>query len=420
MQPVAAIPPGRLGWLGRLAPQERRAFWAAFGGNALDNLDFSLFSFLIPTLTVTWGMSRAEAGLIATSTAISGAVGGVVAGALADRFGRVRILQITILWFSVFTFLCGFAQNPDQLLLARTLQGLGFGGELAVGAVLIGEAVRPADRGKIMGGVASGYAVGAIAASCIYALVYLLFPPELAWRWALWTGILPALLVLYIRRGVEEPEVYLSGRQERRTAGSVSLLGPSLIGRTLPAVLLVAGVTAAQLTFAIWLPTWLRAEHGLSVANTSLYAIVNYIGALIGFLSGGYFVDWMGRRNAFRIFALISFVGVCIYLLLPLPSLALVPLGILVGIAFVVMGVGMTPYLTELFPTAVRGSGLGLCYSLGRAVGALSVGLVGLASGTIPLGWAIAMVIAANLLLVALIATLLPETAGRALTISTP
>jgi MFS family permease len=103
----------RLGWYGRLQTQERRTFWAAFGGNALDNLDVSLFTFLIPTLIAAWGMSHGQAGLIASSALLSGAVGGVVTGALADRFGRVRVLQLTILWFSFFTFLCGFAQSPE-------------------------------------------------------------------------------------------------------------------------------------------------------------------------------------------------------------------------------------------------------------------------------------------------------------------
>jgi MFS family permease len=143
---------GWFGWLGRLRVQERRTFVAAFGGNALDNLDVSIFTFLIPTLIAVWGMSRGEAGLIATSALVSGALGGWLTGILADRFGRVRVLQLTILWFSFFTFLCGFAQTPEQMLICRVLQGLGFGGELAVGAVLVGEAVRPEYRGRIMGG----------------------------------------------------------------------------------------------------------------------------------------------------------------------------------------------------------------------------------------------------------------------------
>jgi MFS family permease len=405
----------RLGWYGRLQTQERRTFWAAFGGNALDNLDVSLFTFLIPTLIAAWGMSHGQAGLIASSALLSGAVGGVVTGALADRFGRVRVLQLTILWFSFFTFLCGFAQSPEQMLIARTLQGLGFGGELAVGAVLVGEAVRPEYRGRIMGGVASGYAVGAMGASALFALSYALLPPEVAWRWALWAGILPALLVLYIRRAVKEPDVYLSAKRAPLSKSVGALFAPDLLGRTVLGTLLVAGAAGAQVVLAIWLPAWLHGERGLSVSNTSFYAILNSIGAFVGCLCGGYILDKVGRRNTFRIFASISIVGILGYLLLPLPGPILMGMGILVGLSMVVTGVGMTPVLTELFPTSVRGSGLGFCYSVGRAMGAISPAIVGWAADMAPLGAAIAAGVVAHLILVIVVATLLPETAGRAL-----
>lgn len=396
-------------WFGRLSPVQRRSFWAAFGGNSLDNLDFSLFSFLVPTLIATWGMTRGEAGLIAASTTITGALGGVLAGTLADRYGRVAVLQGTILWFSAFTFLCGFAQSPDQLLALRALQGLGFGGELAVGAVLIGESVAAHDRGKIMGGVASGYAIGAIGASALYAAAFLLLPPETAWRAALWLGILPALLVLYVRKGVREPEVFASTERMGMWTSFKTLFTGSLLLRTLLAVVLVAGITGTQLTLAIWLPTWLRTERGLTVLNTSTNAIIGYIGSFIGFLIGGYLVDRLGRRNSFRWFAVITFVSVCFYLFFPMSNAMLRFVGGPVGVVLVVMGVGMTPYLTELFPTAVRASGLGLCYSLGRALGALAPIVVGVISKDLGVGSAMLWLMSGCLLLVIISASLLPR-----------
>ncbi|MFS2107988.1 MFS transporter, partial [Ralstonia sp. Ralssp135] len=147
---------GLFRWYREISTQERRTFWSCKVGYALDAMDTQILSFVIPTLIGVWGLSKADAGLIGTCTLLASAAGGWVAGILSDRIGRVRALQITILWFAVFTFLCGLAQNYEQLLIARTLMGFGFGGEWTAGAVLIGEAIRSRDRGKAVGMVQAG------------------------------------------------------------------------------------------------------------------------------------------------------------------------------------------------------------------------------------------------------------------------
>src|SRR6185503_2569400 len=173
-------------------------------------------SFVIPTLIAAWGMSKGEAGMIATSALLLSAVGGWTAGALADRFGRVRVLQITIGWFAFFTFLSGFTNSFEQLLITRSLQGLGFGGEWAVGSVMVGEMIRPQHRGKAVGTVQSGWAVGWGVANLLFVLLYSILPEHLAWRAMFWSGILPALLVFYIRRNVPEPAVHSATRAKTR------------------------------------------------------------------------------------------------------------------------------------------------------------------------------------------------------------
>jgi MFS family permease len=392
-----------------------RTFWAAFGGNALDNFDFNLFSFLIPTLIALWGMSRGQAGLIGTSTLLAGAIGGTLSGVLADRYGRVPVLQWTILWFSVFTFLCGFSNGFHELLWLRTLQGLGFGGELAVGAVLIGESVDSQVRGRVMGVVASGYALGSIAAVATFSAVFALLPAEGAWRWTFWLGLLPALFLLYIRRKVAESAVF---ERARPPAGAphgarlARLFGRDLIGRTLPAILLVAGITAAQNIFVIWLPSYLQAERGFSVLSSRWNFVANSLGALIGFLFGGNVVDRLGRRNAFRVMVLIAFAAVSAYLFVPLNGPQLLPLGLVLGVLIVSAGVGLTPFLTELFPTEVRGTATGLCYSLGRGLGALFPAFAGYLGMRMPLGTAIWSMILLAYLVVIIAASLLPETRG--------
>src|SRR5206468_6231683 len=173
---------GGLAWVSDLEPRERRAFVACVGGWALDAMDVQLYSFVIPALIATWGITRGQAGILGTAALLVSAVGGWLAGWFADRFGRVRTLQIAIAWFAVFTFLSGLAQNYSQMFVARALLGLGFGGEWAAGAVLLGESIRAEHRGKALGTMQAGWAVGWGVAAAFSALFFSVFPTETAWR----------------------------------------------------------------------------------------------------------------------------------------------------------------------------------------------------------------------------------------------
>ena len=163
-------------WFSDMSTRERRTFWACFSGWALDAMDVQLYAVAMPTLIGVLAMSRAQAGMLATSALILSSAGGWMAGMLADRIGRVKVLQITILWFSVFTFLSGFANSYEQLLVLRSLQGLGFGGEWAAGAVLMAEVINPKARGRAVGCVQSGWSVGYGAAALLFTADVLLVP----------------------------------------------------------------------------------------------------------------------------------------------------------------------------------------------------------------------------------------------------
>src|SRR5579864_6637912 len=173
---------GALAWISDLTSRERRVFGACVGGWALDAMDVQMYSFVIPTLIATWGITRAQAGVLGTAALLMSAVGGWLAGWVADRFGRVRTLQVAIAWFAVFTFLSGLAQNYGQLFAARALLGLGFGGEWAAGAVLLGESIRPEHRGKALGVMQAGWALGWGAAALLYAVFFAYLPTATAWR----------------------------------------------------------------------------------------------------------------------------------------------------------------------------------------------------------------------------------------------
>jgi MFS family permease len=206
------------GWYTELRSNEKRTFWACFGGWMLDAMDVQIFSFAIPAIIVAFAITNADAGLIGTVTLLTSALGGWFAGALSDRFGRVRTLQITIVWFAFFTFLCGFAQSYTQLFIFRALMGLGFGGEWAAGAVLMGEVIRAQHRGKAVGSVQSGWAIGWAIAAIMATWFFSVLPQDTAWRALFWVGILPAFLVFFVRRFVDEPNVF-TATQNKLTAG---------------------------------------------------------------------------------------------------------------------------------------------------------------------------------------------------------
>src|SRR5262244_3355330 len=213
-----------LAWFGELNAKERRTMGACFGGWALDAFDVQMYSFVIPTVIALWGLSRGQAGLIGTVTLLISSLGGWFSGTLADRFGRVRMLQITILWYSNFTFLCAFAQNFEQLFVLRALHGLGFGGEWAAGAVLMGEVIRDKYRGRGVGFVQTGWAVGWGLAALVYAGLFAILPEAIAWRALFAVGILPALLVLWIRRSIPESEAFVERRDRGVRPGISHLL----------------------------------------------------------------------------------------------------------------------------------------------------------------------------------------------------
>src|SRR5258705_1320400 len=187
--------------------RERRTFWACFTGWALDAMDVQLYAVVMPTLIGLWAMSQTQAGTLATAALLFSSAGGWIAGILADRYGRVAVLRLTIVWFAFFTFLSGFTQSYEQLLLTRSLQGLGFGGEWAAGAVLMSEVIDKRIRGRAVGTVQGGWSVRYGAAVLLVRIGFSLAPPRVAWPYLCILGFVPARLVLWIRRYVEEPEV---------------------------------------------------------------------------------------------------------------------------------------------------------------------------------------------------------------------
>jgi MFS family permease len=408
-------------WIRDTTSEERKTLAAAFAGYGTDAFDFMIYTMVIPTLIAVWDMTRAQAGSIATASLITSAIGGWVAGLLADKYGRVRMLQVTVLWFSVFTFLSGFSHSYEQLLITRALQGLGFGGEWSVGSVLVAEMIQARHRGKAVGFVQSAWAVGWGMAAIAFWAVYALAPPELAWRVLFWLGVLPALLIFYIRRKLKDPQIYQANQARIKAEGDevsfLEIFRPQLFGITLRASLLATGMMGAYYAVTTWLPTYLKTERQLSVLNTSGYLLMLILGSFLGYLTGAYLSDRIGRRHCFMLFACSAAVLIVMYTQIPITDTLMLFLGFPLG--FFLSGIfsGMGAYLSELFPSRVRGSGQGFCYNAGRAIGSIAPALVGTLSATMPLGIAIGYLAAGGYLLVILSVLTLPETRGRELTL---
>ncbi len=414
----ATTPRGALGWISDLGARERRAFTACVGGWALDAMDVQLYSFAIPALIATWGITRTQAGALGTAALLVSAAGGWLAGWFADRFGRVLTLQIAILWFAAFTFLSGLAQNFNQLFAARAIMGLGFGGEWAAGAVLLGEVIRAQHRGKALGVMQAGWALGWGTAALLYAFFFSILPPQTAWRALFLVGIVPALLVFWVRRYVEEPPVYLEARALLAAHGErpslLEIFRPPLLRVTVLGGLMGTGAQGGYYAVTTWLPTFLRDERKLSVLDSAGYLAVSIAGAFFGYLSGGFLADRIGRRLTFLFFAIGAGTVAVIYTMIPFGDTAMLVLGFPLG--FFASGVfsAMGPFYTEHFPTRVRGIGQGFAYNVGRAIGALFPTLVG--STHLPLGEAIGLFAGLAYATMAIAAFLLPETRGKVLT----
>ena len=396
----------------------RRSGWM------VDAMDFMLYAMAIGQLRAYFGFDDSTAGLAGTVTLATASIGGVLFGFVADRFGRTRAMMATILIFSFASLGAATSATFLQLLLWRGLLGLGMGGEWATGAVLVSETFPPEHRNKAISIMQSGWALGYILAAVLAAAV--LGTPALgpeAWRWLFVIGVLPALVTLWIRRRVREPEAWIRTRTQsgpRQNAFRV-IFGRKLRRRTILVILLGSCVQFAYWGIFFWLPGFLARPvadggAGMGVVRSLGWIIPVQIGAYFGYLTFGFIADRIGRRRTFILFMLSAAVLIVIYGQLaasPWWLLALSPVLGYVGHGYFSM---FGSFIAELFPTAVRATGQGLSYNAGRLAGALAPFVIG-ALADIPrlgLGLAIGSTSAFFLAAAALVLTL-PDRSGQAL-----
>jgi MFS family permease len=405
-----------LNFLITATPRERRALLASMLGWMLDGMDVTLYAMVISELMRSLRLTTGEAGLLASVTLVSSAAGGVLFGLLADGYGRRRALMLSILVYSVFTAACGLSRGLGDLIVFRALLGLGMGGEWATGAALVAETWRSEHRAKAMGLMQSGFAVGYALAALIAAVVL----PRWGWRAVFFAGILPALLTLWIRRGVEESPVWLDQPSARVHPGASPSpqAASARIGRPLLLALLMnSAALFGWWGLFTWIPSFLalpvgQGGRGLTVAASSLWIVVMQAGMWLGYVTFGFLSDTLGRRRTYIGYLLLAALLVPLYaragarwLLLLGPVLAFFGTGHFTGFGII---------SAELFPTSIRASAMGLAYNFGRIFSAAAPWLLGVLAGRAGLDasfWicGLAFAVAATLALA------LPETKGRSL-----
>ena len=401
-----------LQWLTGATTAQKRALLTTSLGWMLDSMDMMLFSLVLVDLERDLHMSAATAGLLMTLTLISAAIGGVFFGWLADKIGRTHALIFSMLIYSIFTAACGLAHSVVQLGIFRFLLGLGIGGEWAAGGALVAETWPDEHRGKAIGIAQASWAAGYALGATITALVM----PRFGWRAVFFVGVLPALVTIWIRRSVKEPEIW----QQKAATMPLRSIFQGKLGR---ATLITASMNAASL-FAWWgLFTWIprflslpvsQGGRGLSIVQTSEWTIIMQAGTALGYLSFGYLADILGRKRVYIGFLLIAAALVPLYAHTRNPHLLLL-FGPIVGFFGTGFFSGFTIIASEVFPTAVRGTAMGVVYNVGRFLGAGAPYLIGFMTDISGIELALSSISIA-FLVAAFIAMGLHETKSHALT----
>ena len=407
---IAGLP-----WPAEVTSAQRRALVAGGLGWMLDAMDVMLYSMVLAHLMRDLGMGKALGGLLNSLTLLASALGGLAFGFLADRVGRTRSLMVSILVYSLSSGACGLSRTVVELALFRFILGLGMGGEWTTGAALIAETWPAEHRGKALGIMQSSWAIGEMVAAGVVALVL----PALGWRAVFFVGVLPALVVFWIRRGVPESALWLRRRGERSAGPSLRLLWrPDLRRNGLVATAMNACGMFGYWGLFTWIPAYLslpveQGGRGLDLMKTTAWLVIMGVGKWLGYALFGFFADAVGRRRSYVTYLVVAAALVPLYGVARTPFWLLV-LGPLVAFFGTGFFSGFAAIASELFPTEVRATAMGVTYNVGRGLSAAAPFMVGMLATRFGLGSAFFLQ-AAAFLAAALLALALPETRGRQL-----
>ena len=395
---------------------DRDAIKALIGsalGYAMDGFDLLILGFMLRFISSDLSLTPAQGASLVTATLIGAVIGGIVFGMLSDRIGRVRVLTYTIVVFALFTGMCALAQGYYDLLLYRTLAGLGLGGEFGIGMALVAEAWPASMRARASSYVGLGWQLGVLAAAIVTPILL----PVIGWRGMFALGIFPAVAAYFIRSSLHEPEIFVQKSHDHPKESALHLLvkDTETTKLSLGMIILCSVQNFGYYGVMIWLPNYLSTRFGFALTQSAVWTTVTIAGMAVGIFMFGHIADRIGRRPAFFAYMLGAAVMVVLYSRLTDP-MALLVAGAVMG--FFVNGMlgGYGALISELFPTAARATAQNVLFNVGRAIGGFGPVVVGAVASLYSFEFAIAMLAALYLLDILALWLLIPERRGAALT----
>lgn len=390
-----------------------KAMLASVTGYAMDGFDLLILGFMLPAISSEFGLSSSQSGSLVTWTLIGAVLGGVIFGPISDRFGRIRVLTFTILMFSLFTGLCAFAQGYWDLLIYRTLAGVGLGGEFGIGMALIAEAWPAEKRNRASAYVGMGWQLGVLMAAFLTPLLLGI----IGWRGMFLVGLLPALASFLIRRTMGEPEAFVKSASASNDGSLFSRIKLLFRDKTTTKASLGILILCSVQNFGyyglmIWMPSYLSKNFGFSLTKSGLWTAVTVIGMTFGIWLFGMLSDRFPRWKIFLIYQIGAVVMVVCYAQLTDPTLMLFA-GALMGMFVNGMIGGYGGLISDLYPVRVRATAQNLLFNLGRGVGGFGPLVIGMLVAQVSFTAAITLLAAIYLLDIFATLFLLPKKQGQ-------